>query len=276
MKNCKNPQPLFTFPKMLLFFLFTSLALVARSQPLWLPDNPNNYVGLELLKTAYDNADDLSFLTSVHVLSGKFRLNDGLSLLAELPTSYIDGEFGDAEFALGNPYLGLIIRNSEKDHFFETGLRIPIAPDDKFSASTAGSFSDFDRAEAYLSDIFTITTKYNYMKKNDSNLILRFRGGPTFWISTSDDTETEVLLDYSAQAGYDAGSFEVLGGFTGRAIITESDIDFGERSIHQIGLSGHYKGEKVTPGLLFRFPMDEDLGDLLDLVIGIHVIANLN
>jgi hypothetical protein len=47
------------------------------------------------------------------------------------------------------------------------------------------------------------------------------------------DTE-ELLLGYTGMIGYETAQLSIMGGVTGRALITESDLDFGERTTHQL------------------------------------------
>ena len=60
-------------------------------------------------------------------------------------------------------------------------------------------------------------------------------------------------------------------GFTGRLLASESDLDFGERSVHHLGATLAAKFRGVEPGLHFRLPIDEDLSDITNYVFGLNV-----
>ena len=180
----------------------------------------------------------------------------------------------EPETIIGNPYVGLEFRKPGSSVFTEIGGRIPVTPDDKFSASSIGGSADFDRLEAFASDLLAITGKINYHNKNASNLVIRLRGGPTVWIPT-DEGDTELLLDYSAQVGYEGQQVSVIGGLTGRLIVTEEDLDFGERTFHHLGASASLNLGTVSPGIHFRIPIDEDLSDSIDSVLGLNLVFQL-
>lgn len=188
-----------------------------------------------------------------------------------------NSDFSDSEFAFGNPYLGVMLNNSDQRYFLEAGLRAPLASDEKLGTLFTGVFSDYDRAEAYFPDMFSISLKNTYLEKNDSGFILKLMGGLSFWIPTNDNNdETEILVDYSGHAGYEGSKVQVLGGITGRLITTEDDLDFIERTIHQFGVFVRYKSNKVQPGLLLKLPLDDDFNDIVNFVLGLNVLINFD
>ena len=269
-------QLFYSFLTTALFFLFTSVNFTAKAQSPWLPDSLDNGIGFEFLKPVFDDGTGISALTSTQIISGRYRANDNVLLVVELPFIYFNSDFFDSEFKIGNPYVGFLVNNSSKTYFLEAGIRAPLASDDDFGVTSIGVFSDFDRAEAYGPDLFAITVKNNYLKKSQSGFVFKLMGGLSYWLSTdSNNTDSELLFDYSGHAGYDGDKVQLLGGITGRLIITEDDIDFGERTFHQFGIIARYKATKVQPGLLFRIPLDDDLGDLINFVAGVNLLINL-
>lgn len=268
--------------------LFATLQLTTSlsAQPIWLEQTSGNSIAIEVLKPNFKGDDDFTFISSALFLSGRFSLGGNLIFVGEVPLAHanrddikiVDPSTGETIFELdfepetiiGNPYVGLEFRKPGSSIFTEIGGRIPVTPDDKFSASSIGGSADFDRLEAFASDLLAITGKINYHNKNASNLVIRLRGGPTVWIPT-DEGDTELLLDYSAQVGYEGQQVSVIGGLTGRLLVTEEDLDFGERTFHHLGLAASVRLGTVQPGIHLRFPIDEDLNDIIDFVFGFNL-----
>ena len=272
--------------------LFATLQLTTSlsAQPIWLEQPSGNSIAIEVLKPNFKGDDDFTFISSALFLSGRFSLGGNLIFVGEVPLAHanlddikiVDPSTGETIFELdfesetiiGNPYVGLQFHKPGSNIFTEIGGRIPVTPDDKFSASSIGASADFDRLEAFASDLLAITGKINYHNKNASNLVIRLRGGPTVWIPT-DEGDTELLLDYSAQVGYEGQQVSVIGGLTGRLIVTEEDLDFGERTFHHLGASASLNLGTVSLGIHFRIPIDEDLSDSIDSVLGLNLVFQL-
>jgi len=135
-----------------------------------------------------------------------------------------------------------------------------------------GFFTDFDRAEAFIPDVITLTGRGNYYRKSASNVVFRLRGGPTLWLDAGDSVdESEFFLDYNALIGYEGAQFSLMGGFTGRLIVSEKDLDLGERTIHQLGAAASLNLGVVHPGIHVRFPLDDDLNSIIDFVFGLNL-----
>jgi len=222
---------------------------------------------------------------SAAVFSARWRVGELVALRTELPFinaglkdyTFIDF-FGDtirydgySESQFGNPLVGLEIGAPASPFSGEFGVRFPIVDEEHLFSSEIGLFTDYDRFEVYLPDIMTFTAMANYRYKGPTGLLVQLRTGPAFMVVTEGGGDPELFADYSAQAGYQGNRVTILAGLTGRAILTEEDLDFGERTIHQLGLSGSYEFGNFIPGILFRVPMDDDLSEILDFVFGINV-----
>ncbi len=60
-------------------------------------------------------------------------------------------------------------------------------------------------------------------------------------------------------------------GIQGTIIVSEDNLDFGERSLFHLGLAGRVDLNPVTVGLHFGIPLDEDLSDFYNNVFGLNV-----
>jgi len=266
------------------FFLVAFVIMIAwlimpvflSAQSIWLNTGEDKFVAIEILKPNFDDnaffGNNTTFATSAIFLSGRITLSDKLILVAELPFAHFGIEdFDDSENSIGNPYIGLESRKQGSPFFSEVGVRPPLA--DR-GALFVGSFSDFDRFEAFTPDLFTFSGKVNFRRKSVSNVVARLRGGPNVLIPTEGGGDAEIILDYSAQVGYEGQQFSVMGGLTGRFVITE-DGDIGDRTVHQLGAAAALHLGKVRPGIHFRLPLDDDLSNFIDFVFGLHLGVHL-
>ncbi len=266
---------------MMMVFITGSSSLTAQS--IWLSNNGGKSISFEGFKPIFDE-EGYSFSTGTYFLG--FRIPIGKSLLvAELP--YVHAAYklespyfnmSLSESGIGNPYIGLQQRISNSSTFGEVGLRIPLAPEDKWLANMIGIYSDLDRQEAFVPHWLPITAMLNYLKKSNAGLIFRLRGGPLLWINTEKsefDDSIELLMKYSAQIGYESGQVRLLGGLVGRMIVTEGDLDISERTAHQLGFSASVGFGNVRPGFLLLLPLDEEMKDVTNYVLGVNVEVTL-
>lgn len=255
---------------------------VAPAQSIWLdPDRPQG-VSVELFKPDFNNLSDNTFFSGEYVVSGRVAVTPAVKIMADLPISHygVDGGGLDiSETGVGNPYLGVEIAHPNRMLYGEFGIRIPV--DGNESALMSGMASDLDRREAFFGNVFSITGQVDYRYRIPaafSGLSLRLRGGPNFWIYTDDAFEDDVDLfaSYAAQLWYEVQRIQVGVGAVGRALLTEDNLDFGERTAHQLGVSllGTYR--MVQPGVHFGLPFDDnDFGDTTDYVVGISLTARV-
>ncbi len=237
------------------------------------------------MKPNFKNDDTGSFTStnSGWVVFGALRLpvSGKILFVGELPFVHGSSEtksnfYNDSETQsfLGNPYLGFEIQDRTGAFTTEVGLRVPVTPEDKFLGVLTGIYTEYDRFEAFLPDNLSVMTLTNYRYRGPSGFALKLRGGPSLLIYTGKDNlgdDVELFISYSAQAGYESERFSVVGGVTGRALLTEEGGGFDERSVHQLGFNASVGLGKARPGVHFRLPLDENLKDTLDAVAGINL-----
>jgi hypothetical protein len=129
-----------------------------------------------------------------------------------------------------------------------------------------GDFVDF---EAYVEDIWTIRGTLGYRHRAPNHVAVRVALRPTLMSPTGDNTgDSELFLDYGVQVGYESDQVRVGAAFNGRAWVTESDLDFGERTVHEFGLGAAMTFGRFRPGLLLRVPLDRDVTELVNPSLG--------
>lgn len=253
------------------------------AQSIWVDRSHNKTIALEILKPnlAGDFYDNTTFPTSVMFFSLHLPISNRLNVVGEFPLAHAGVDYGsdfsqfnESETGIGNPYVGLEILNENSSFFTEIGVRAPLTPESNLG-TTVGWFADFiDRSEAFWPDVLSVIAAQNYRYHAPSGFTMRLRGGPSFWIYTgAEDTDekVELFLLYSAQAGYESHNVRLMGGLSGRMIVTESDLNIGDRTLHQFGASASVDLGRVRPGVQFRLPLDEDFGDFLDSVFGVSL-----
>jgi hypothetical protein len=230
-------------------------------------------VALELLFPTFNDLEALS--ATILNLSARVPVSERARLVLELPyaTAKVDlGFFGDlSENGIGNPYAGVELGAPDARLFTQIGARLPVTSLETV-APAAGLLADFDRAEAFLPDIFAVTAALNYRVKSVSGLVVHLRAEPALLVPKGDAAEEgdpEILLGYAGFLGFSAAGLSVMGGITGRAILTENSLDLEERSLNQLSLNAGVWFGNVRPAIQLRFPLDSDLKDVLSSVLGL-------
>jgi hypothetical protein len=198
----------------------------------------------------------------------------------ELPFSYVNwdtpqGPDLGAKQTFGNPYFGLEFHLRRTPLFLEFGVRAPLAADideENGEATLNGIFTDFvDRSEAFATDFIPITGFVNYILSSRTGFSLRLRGGPSFWIASGDNEESETFILYSAQVFYETELLRFGGGFSGRYSASMEGGDFSDRSMHQLTFGLDIILGTFRPGLYIRIPLDDEYKELISSVFGISL-----
>lgn len=266
----------------------TTAAAPVAAQSVWVEPGRHQGVWVEFLRPELsdDMSEllDVSFMSSATFLGGRYAVSPKLNVVGELPFAY--GDLDDVDLdgdraTIGNPYLGIEVLASPR-LTFEAGVRAPLADEENFG-TLVGLLTEFPtRSEAFITDYVPLTAAALYDVRLNDNWLFRLRGGPSLWLNTDDAVDpetderivldTELLATYGGQLWYEAPRYNLGAGVMGRAALTE-DGDFGERTLHQLGLSGNLVLGNVVPGLQFRVPLDDDDG--VDFVAGLTLAVRM-
>jgi hypothetical protein len=233
------------------------------AQTMWLPREERTSISFEFIKTKLEQESRYTFWTSAWFVSGRVQATENWNVVFDIPFAHLgfDEEFSawgpDGGTSLGNPYMGAEYISDDYD-ILEFGMRIPVASADDSGGLVWGVISDRERFEAFLLDTATVQFVYNYKRAWEAGGALWVRGGPTFLIGTSGGG-SEFLADYGFMGGYSKRRLEVIGGVTGKMLLTTGE-GLAERSFHHLGVTGSYDTGRVRPGAAIRIPLDEDLG----------------
>jgi len=245
-----------------------SVAVCGRAQSSWLSADGNPPASVEILKpdTYYE---ETTFLSTIWFVSGRAPLSGNVSAQAELPVVFFSHseEFSHhygshSETLIGNPYIGVRVDDPGGRWYGAVGLRIPVVPDDKQYAGFYGRRADWDRAEAFASDLLAISGELGAKVYNQAGTSVNLFAGPAFWFPTGDaeGEDTEVFLDYGLQFWVESEAARVGAGLTGRLLVSEDKGGLGDWTIHQFGFAANFGSGTFRPGFHLRVPLDNDLG----------------
>lgn len=265
----------------------------AQGQHLWSDRSSDRAIQLEIVRPELADEGPMKFPSTAWFLSYRHRLSESVLLVGELPIAYgrmegrsvlVDTDFDGVPDALGgpsvsatragNPYLGVEIGRRSSRGFVELGVRAPIAAaesDEEELALLVGLLSDIDRWEAFLPDVVPVTALGNYRYVGASGFGIRVRAGPSAWLATESEQDSELFAMYAIQAFYEGPRASLGAAVSGRAILSESDLDLAERTIHQLGLDAAVNLGRVRPGARILVPVDDDLNDFVDFSLELHI-----
>lgn len=255
-------------------FLIFVVTSSGQGQSGWVDsDEYKSKVGLELMIPSFDDMLGSEFPTSALLIYTQISLSEKAGLKINVPISHFSSSFADmSETGIGNPYLGIIFYDINPDLDLDLGLRLPLASEDNFGLTTGALIENYNLG-IYSPETFSVTSNLKYCWKEESGLIIKMGGGPD--VIKPKDQDTELLANYYGQVLYGPDDFMVGIGITGLVIVTESDLSFSERSIHDLGITGSIDFNSVQTGAYLRITLDDDLNDEINFVLGLNLTVLL-
>lgn len=266
-----------------LFMLFViGFQVTGEAQSVWIDkDESKSAVGIELMIPSLTDDYFTDFPTSAFVLYGRFWASEMIRIDIDLPVSHVSADDTDiSETDIGNPYVGVGFMNADKEVAVDIGIRLPLAPNFDASNPTAnaglltGVLVENYNIGKFAPETFSITSQVKYRYQNASGLILNVGGGPDVTFPP-DDADAEFFLNYHTQLLYGVEDFRIGAGFTGLLIVSEEDLSFGDRTIHDLGILSAYDFGAMEAGAYLRVPLDDDISDQLNFVLGLNLLFSL-
>lgn len=229
---------------------------------------------IEWMKPSFDGGDGLTFMTSATLISAQYQVAPAIAVAARLPVTHMgfsEETIGESSTSIGNVYLGARYARPMSNSQIDFGLYLPTSGDDGlFGSNWVGYTADFDRVEAYMMDTFGIQGMYSHAATVQDAFRVEGTVGPSFLIYTSDVSDkTDLLAHYGVRGWYDARPVSIGAGFSGTAMLTAENANFGERTIHQGALYVAGNAGSIRPHAFFRLPIDEDLSETVNYVFGV-------
>lgn len=251
---------------------FAFLAVPAAAQSFWL-DHDSPELSLEVLRPAPANGD-LTFFSFTAFATMAARVGESALLVVEVPFSRAELDLDGAEgsTALGNPYVGIRSLPSDATGLrWSGGVRIPLAPDDAGLATFTGLMSSVsDRYEAFFPDVLALSGAGRYVAALSDVAYVSGRLGAVADIITEGNNDAEFFALYGGKVWVESDGLNAGLGFSGRYWLSEENVDFGDRTLHELGIWADYDFGGVRPGIRIQFPLGE-LGNEVDQVVGLYV-----
>ncbi|MFV1980903.1 MAG: hypothetical protein ACC655_07100 [Rhodothermia bacterium] len=253
-------------------FLAVALHMTAVSisaQPVWTDKFSARGVTIDYLKPFLKDKT-ITGATSITFLSARIPISDRMRLKPEIPIGYVSIQSaGPTEntTVLGNPYLGLEVLGSDGTSTAEIGLRLPTIYSETPLTQIAIA-TDFDRFESFAEETAAITGSFVGRNKSDA-VQMEVAGGVTVLVPFN-DKETEIYGQYAGQLVFKTAKVGFITGITGRILFTEPNINFGQRSTHQVGFSMIGYFGNFRPGIMGRLAFDKPLRNLINGVVGLN------
>jgi hypothetical protein len=271
-----------------LIFIFVGNSYIY-AQNIWTSERDTSVITLEYLRPSIKNVIGNEFTAQTFTLSGRIKLRNGNVLKIELPYAtafreayrytysslYYSYTYTISEIrskTVGNLYAGIELCKEGKNTSVDLGVRLPLTSD-KELAFASGVLTDVDRYEAFMPNIVAISAIINFKKRQPEGFDACLHIGPTLWIntkSTQGSDKFEMLLAYSLQGGFYSEEFDIIAGYSGRFIVTESG-ELSNRMFHQLGILSLVRFGNIHPGLYYRLPLDKNLKNTIDGVFGLSL-----
>jgi len=251
---------------------------------LWTDHNTHDpgIVSLESLIPALDNFIGAESPSSVYEIYTRFPVTDKLSVVASLPVSHFESTgsvAGDiSETSVGNPFLGVRFGNPSRGLNIEGGTRLPISSTEGDGLLTGLLVENYSLGR-FLPETTTITGVVRYSQTWESGFLVRAGVGPDILLQNEGDTE--LTLTYFGQIIFSPGPLSLGAGFSGVTNTTAEDLSFGDRSLPDrslpdVGILASLQIGSLRPGANFRIPLDGDVNDFLDYIVGLNLGVVLN
>ncbi|MEW6413142.1 MAG: hypothetical protein AB1483_11845 [Candidatus Zixiibacteriota bacterium] len=245
------------------------------AQNYWMYPGEGTSVSLEVFKPKFEDWEGVELLTSVWLLSGRIKANERIALMVDLPISNADVDGSDwDETLLANPYIGGEFEigpiNPKESFIARVGVRLPLASDDKYVASYVGMWTLYDRFEAFMPDLTTVIMGVGWSKAL-SDGVAEFEANVNGAYMFPGDGDSELFGDYNIAVWFPVQTLKFGIGASGRIIVSEDDLDLGERTVHHARFAANLNTGSLKPGIQVQIPLEEGLSDIVDYSYGVSL-----
>lgn len=231
-------------------------------------------VMLEVRRPGFEDGLRVGPWSVAGMLSARWAVRPTLVLVGDLPFSIFDAEAGASASSFGNPYLGLRVTRLGAPLQLEAGFRFPMAASN--AGGVSGFYADPDRFEAFLPDVAAVRAAGRYGVAHRSGLRAALRLSPALLVATGASGTADLYVSYGAQAGMRGGAVSGWVVLNGRSVVTRRALRYDERAEHAVGFRVRVEEGRWRPGLLLQLPLDEDVQQTIDYVLGVTLSVALD
>lgn len=260
------------------FILFiatlTVVPLTGQAQNVWVeePDGETE-IGLDFRIPAFGNDfEDVQGIAFANYLYSNIVLGNNTTLQLDLPLSHYSNGGGEANFGIGNPYVGVQFGAPNAATKFDLGVRLPLLRNFERAHFSGIATENYTRG-AFIPKATTIVSNIHYRYNRKSGLGFRIGGGPEAFFPSGGSGE--VLLKSYIQLLYRTGNTTIGSGLNGRWYATASGGDFSDQSNFNFGLLGSHDFGSISAGAYLEVPIDNNLGTPIDYMLGLNLSFEL-
>ena len=221
----------------------------------------------------FSGESGLSTFSGAYDLHANIPVSARLNFVGSVPFNTFSAENVDGESSIGDLYLGIQTRSASenKGPSVSFGVFLPTASEEKFLPLLLGVSANSYELQRSLPNVLTIYTNFAYHNRRDNGPLFGLEIGPQLSIPTKNGGDAELFAHYGVSGGFQLTNVALFAELLGIVFITEDFGNFGDRFSHTIDFGAQLTGYSVRPGIFYMIPLDEDLSDDLDGVLGIKV-----
>lgn len=222
---------------------------------------------IEVLKPDFKQTD-YSLATTAMFVTIRESVEGPVAVEIQVPLAFVgeDGETGsDWEFRPGNPYFGLSWTSLENPATLGFGFSVPILPND--ADARIMQVADMHRYEAFAPDLWSFSV--HSVVGGDVDPI-QGKSSTSLWIPLHGSIE--LVTNYSLNVRRPVANLLLGLQVRGRAGITGDHLVFGERTMHEAGMTLEFVGGGFRPGIQVRRPIQGR--EMVDWVFGVTASFN--
>jgi hypothetical protein len=257
------------------------LPMALSAQTIWVERTHEAALTVEAVKPFFD-ASGSTTESSAIALGLRMPVSPRILMAAELPYAH-SGWNADGvttrQHSIGNPYVGLEAR--PWDHMplrLDVGVRVPLASSENPQATSLGILSDVDRMEAYAPRMWSVRGNAAYQVAVSPQVGIGMHAGPLVTIAKHRDemeSRADLFAAYGSEISYQPSQLRLAAGIGGRTLVTEADMSFDDRSLHQAAAAASYQFGRARPGVHLAVPLDSAQRDIMSWSLGLNLQLGL-
>lgn len=266
--------------------LIVVFAASLSAQVNWMSPLHDPGISLEVSKVSFEGNPDYSLWSMQYSLSARINLANQFYILAEIPYAHVsrtvtiyDWYYGYTypidESVIGNPYIGVEVSRPGSSSIFRFGVRVPLTPENEpnYYAINYGILAARDRWEAFYPKLTTLELTLGGRIVSENRFRFQFLFSPL--LVKPDQGEAELFTNSDIEFWFSGRVARFGMGLHGRAIITEGDLSFDERTEFQLASTVGLRFGIFRPEFHVRVPLDEGIQHVINFTYGLNLTVDL-
>ena len=190
----------------------------------------------------------------------------------DLPWSVLARDDGDdVDLTVGNPYLGLVVRDDDSALTFDVGLRVPLADPDERPTLTPGLRATLlDDIGAFVPDVVHLALQMRDEHEAPRDLTLRVRLGVD-WLASTTGGDAELFVRPAVGLAHTSRHLVVGADLRANWQASLEDVSLLDATIQDLRLAVARRDGTWRPRASVAIALDDALDAVADLVVGFAV-----